>query len=776
MKKQLLFSILTLLLPCVSIANVNGVYNLVELMRTTDTDNSGVVVSVWDGSSNTSWYDESMSEYHLTSAAELKGLADLVDFNKCTFANKTIYLETDVDLNNLPWYPIGLHNSSRFDGNFDGRSHSITNMLLDGDKLDYPDMKDNLGFFGYALNANISNLKLQGSIIVTSNKYIGGLAARVNKIENIYCDITTIISSSISNRTIGGVAANVDTISNVYCKGNISFSDNCYIFDACTVGGIAGWCGEISQACSNVDINIKRYGQSDSQTQIGGVTGSASTMRDIIFTGSVSVTNVSCTSDMFIAFTGGITGRAGMGDRVISAPNYMAYGKGWAKGKSIITSGYNSEASFTNTYYVSSWANEQEQFGTPTTEKNLSSGVPLEGFSSDIWNFEEGKLPYLKLLKELEPKEIYTVTYYVDGVEYQIDKYYDGQNVIPAAEPTKEGYTFSGWDYVPPFISGSNWNVYGTFTINNYTISYMVDDEICNTVSVEYNSYITPPTMPYRSGCHFKWGEYPSFMPAYDITIIGYYMEDSKEFVDLGLPSGLLWATHNIGAEEEQNGGEYFSWGETVPKEAYYWGTYQYCNGAENTLTKYNYLDAYGQVDNKNVLENKDDAATVNWGVPWRLPTLEETQELISQCTWEKIAANEWGAALGYRVTGPNGNTVFFPAAGVKQYQQRFYNSERACILTSTIFKDSSNRPNYACVFLFDEDGPHWWYGWARCWGYNVRPVTNSDPSRINTPLTYNSKEINGIYDIQGLKLPELQKGLNIVKMKDNSVRKVLKR
>ena len=114
--------------------------------------------------------------------------------------------------------------------------------------------------------------------------------------------------------------------------------------------------------------------------------------------------------------------------------------------------------------------------------------------------------------------------------------------------------------YIPPFISGNGWIVNGSFSINKYVITYMVDDEAFKTVTQEYNSYINPPTVfPLKQGYLFKWGEYPEKVPAHDVTIVGIYEEDTYECVDLGLPSGLLWATKNIGATCPEDNGYYFS-------------------------------------------------------------------------------------------------------------------------------------------------------------------------------------------------------------------------
>lgn len=130
--------------------------------------------------------------------------------------------------------------------------------------------------------------------------------------------------------------------------------------------------------------------------------------------------------------------------------------------------------------------------------------------------------------------------------------------------------------------------------------------------------------------------------------------------VDLGLPSGTLWADRNIGADSPEDIGDYFAWGETAAKPTYSWNTYNWCDGPDNTITKYGTDGAWGIVDNKTTLEAADDAATANWGDEWRMPTYDEFSELIDKCTWTWIK----NGVKGYKITGPNGNSIFFPAAG----------------------------------------------------------------------------------------------------------------
>ncbi|MCQ2322558.1 MAG: fibrobacter succinogenes major paralogous domain-containing protein, partial [Bacteroidales bacterium] len=135
------------------------------------------------------------------------------------------------------------------------------------------------------------------------------------------------------------------------------------------------------------------------------------------------------------------------------------------------------------------------------------------------------------------------------------------------------------------------------------------------------------------------------------------------EYVDLGLPSGTLWATCNVGANRPEDYGDYYAWGETTIKTKYKWNTYKWCRGSWRTQTKYNTNSKYGTVDNKTVLEMSDDAVSVNWGGDWRMPTTEEWEELCGSCTWTWTGQ---GGKIGYRVTGPNGKSIFLPAAGYR--------------------------------------------------------------------------------------------------------------
>ena len=145
--------------------------------------------------------------------------------------------------------------------------------------------------------------------------------------------------------------------------------------------------------------------------------------------------------------------------------------------------------------------------------------------------------------------------------------------------------------------------------------------------------------------------------------------ENGYEYVDLGLPSGLKWATCNVGATKPEEYGDYFAWGETEPKSATNTSTmYKWYNGYYNKITKYcaksSYWDGSGQMDNKTVLDLEDDAAHVNWGGNWRMPTDKECAELIDNCTWTWTSDYNGTGIAGRIGTASNGNSIFLPAAG----------------------------------------------------------------------------------------------------------------
>lgn len=180
--------------------------------------------------------------------------------------------------------------------------------------------------------------------------------------------------------------------------------------------------------------------------------------------------------------------------------------------------------------------------------------------------------------------------------------------------------------------------------------------------------------------------------------------------VDLGLPSGTLWCDRNVGATFLEDYGHYFAWGETSQKKNYSWQSYKWCNGTYRTQTK------YGIIDCKYTLDFKDDAAYINMGEKWRTPTYSELEELKRLCSWKWTTQNK---IKGYRVTGPNGNSIFLPASGCCKSNTLYGTNSYGFYLSSSLY---DNRFDYMWYLSFSKDD-YYVASSARYYGRTVRAV-----------------------------------------------------
>ncbi len=206
---------------------------------------------------------------------------------------------------------------------------------------------------------------------------------------------------------------------------------------------------------------------------------------------------------------------------------------------------------------------------------------------------------------------------------------------------------------------------------------------------------------------------------------------NGHNFVDLGLPSGLLWAETNIGAKTAADDGDYFAWGETEPKESYSWSNYLW-NVSESEEFADDDIIKYNDSDGLNTLDAEDDAATANWGSGCRMPTYSEFNELVDtdNCTWTittRTTADGSTTIGGYEVrSAKNGNTIFLPASGRRDNDYKDFGTTAygaiGIYMTSTAGDMDKCRMPYhfklslkGDFYLADMD--------SRCWGYTVRPV-----------------------------------------------------
>lgn len=282
---------------------------------------------------------------------------------------------------------------------------------------------------------------------------------------------------------------------------------------------------------------------------------------------------------------------------------------------------------------------------------------------------------------------------------------------------TRDGYIFVGWNTMP---NGS-----GDIYFDGQDI-YIFDDIV---LYAQWNKFQTTGQLN------------------------GHY------YVDLGLPSGLLWATCNVGASSPDGYGDYYAWAETYAKNTYTWENYKYRDEHYEVCSKYS-----AQFDNLTILEACDDAATANWGAGWRMPTADEMQELKDNC---KAFAMKSGQTVGILLTGPNGNSIFLPAGNDSSidYSTSYYIF--GSYWSSSLYVDSLayvNLGTFAYYLSFGIDTNYGYYSnkdikvnsGGRSYGQLIRPVYNSSGESGNvTPpnnpvasptASFNINSSNGNY------------------------------
>ena len=219
-----------------------------------------------------------------------------------------------------------------------------------------------------------------------------------------------------------------------------------------------------------------------------------------------------------------------------------------------------------------------------------------------------------------------------------------------------------------------------------------------------------------------------------DVTIAVDVVQDRSlkqtTYVDLGLPSKTLWASCNIGAKTPEDYGDYFAWGETAGyndgKTDFNWSTYKWCEGSKYTMSKYCSNSSYGNngfTDDKTELDLEDDAAYVNWGPAWRMPSLEQFEELINS----QYTTTTWttqNGVNGYRITSKsNDNSIFLPAAGSRNNSSLNYAGSYGRYWSRALYE---SYPRYARYLQFKSGGIYTDDD-SRFYGFSVRPVRLSE-------------------------------------------------
>lgn len=201
--------------------------------------------------------------------------------------------------------------------------------------------------------------------------------------------------------------------------------------------------------------------------------------------------------------------------------------------------------------------------------------------------------------------------------------------------------------------------------------------------------------------------------------------DDTHQYVDLGLPSGTLWATCNVGATAPEDDGDYFAWGEVETKSYFAWSNYNLCQGNGDNLTRYCTKAQNGRTDGITTLLADDDAATVAWGRAWTMPTQEQAEELLSADN-TLVTPTTRNGKLGYTIKSLKSDaSIFIPAAGQK-VDKTVEDKQSAYYWTKTLDADNPTNAYYLGLDANSSDI----YKAIRVFGRNIRPVRMAQAKR----------------------------------------------
>ena len=348
---------------------------------------------------------------------------------------------------------------------------------------------------------------------------------------------------------------------------------------------------------------------------------------------------------------------------------------------------------------------------------------------------------------------LYLLTYKVDDEVYKTDTIGYGAALTAEAAPTKVGYTFSGWSEIPETMPANDVVVTGTFTINTYKVTYMVDGEEYKTDSIDYGAVLTPETEPTKEGYTFSgWSEIPETMPANDVVVTGSftvntykltYMVDGEEYKTDSIDYGTVLTPEN---EPTKEGYTFSGWSEipeTMPAQDVV---------VTGSFTVNTYKVTY-MVDGE---EYKTDS--IDYGAVLT-PENEPTREGYTFSGWSEIPE-----------TMPANDVVVTGSFTVNTYQVTFMYGEEVLKVDSVEYgavielPESLDSERYTLIEWLDVP--------------EKMPAHDLTTYASYTDGIERSKNENkneeGIYDLNGRKLSQMQKGINIIRMKDGSTRKVL--
>ena len=531
----------------------------------------------------------------------------------------------------------------------------------------------------YATGFELSNCSVKGN--AEGTKYVGGIAGYFTDSSSSQLSDLTYegsLSSSTASAYIGGIAGQ--------CTGGLYYVSSVVQISATGsntyIGGLVGSFNNNSRTVSQctAEVNISSSGTG---CYIGGLIGKSS---NTVTTGCYSSGTIQVTGNN--SMTGGIAGYlsgGGISDNystaTISGTQRTAGLVGQADGGSQINRCY-ATGNITGIYYGAGIVGNLSGTNTKTTNcVALNNQLTFTDQSSWAARVIGG---YDNAAGDPDGSNLALATMQVSLNGVPVTKYDDlVEGVAKSEAELKQQATYKamGWDFSDVWTMSAD-----GYPVLKWQLEASEPDITLGDLSGDGKVSITDVVMiiDVMAGTITDANKVAAAdvngdgnvsitdcVAAIDLIAADYGGEtpDGHAWVDLGLPSGTLWATCNVGASSPEEYGDYFAWGETEPKSDYSWSTYKYCEGANKTMTKYCTQSSYGYngfTDNLTELQSEDDAATANWGSGWQMPSREQIQELWNS----SYTTTEWtqvNGVYGRKITSnSNGNSIFLPAAGYR--------------------------------------------------------------------------------------------------------------
>ena len=455
---------------------------IIEMVKAAD--------NAWDGTTLTEPRCED-NVYQISSGAELAWFAAKVNGGDYKLSAKLV---SDIDLCGHDWTPIGGSKSNTaYQGTFTGDGHTIDGLYINN-TLTYQ------ALFGYTTNSHISGITVSGE--VKAKQYVAGVVAYMGPkatVDRCANKAKVTGTSTYVGGITGSVSQSTAKLTNSYNLGDITGTTNC--------AGVAGY-NHKSAVIENV-FSLGTITGNKVAACIGGTTAKDNAQNIFaiqeydIFEGQTTVTD----EQMLLGEVAYLLGEA-FGQKIGIDTHPVLGGERVYK----VTYTTNLSADVDSLYTNGALPQFEDVEGHQTIWKTSLDGEELTEVSADSTLYVE----YHKIT--------YALTYVVDGEVYATDSIEYGAAITPIAEPVKEGYTFSGWKDVPATMPASDVTISGTYTVNNYTVTFKIGDEVIFSESMAYGTEIVAPEAPEKEGYTFDgWGEVAATVPASDVTYEGTY-------------------------------------------------------------------------------------------------------------------------------------------------------------------------------------------------------------------------------------------------------------